>query len=1449
MIHRIFRLFATTVLMLIPCVLASEAAVYVNDTYNDIATNTMPENYSIIGATSKITETGEEEKAYLIRGAESPTVITRTVGEFSDTYTLSVDVRTDKELMNITFGIESNDSSMFVPFIKVNDNKIMTPDGRIIGNVMPGKFTTLTVTVHKSVLYDVYINGRAVLLNWAMKGRITNGNIRIEKDYDGVEWPIYIDNLRLYEGDYIKNCLPKASFLDLRIEQLNKDTDLGDYTYFDSTICNPSTGVYDHFYAYPRSNTIECHAYDYKNQDPDRAEYIYMKKTTSEDVYFDCMMYKWGQYNSKKVPQYFLIDGSFKVDKLGAPTSLVYLRDRFTNSYNVNVTTASILADGSLRLYNGTIIGNVVTEGEWFNYRVAVNLVSGKMDYYINNMQVLSDVSIPQNFKRIDQVRMSIDNGIGEGDLYIDDFTITGLAKPYIDGVDTKTSVFPKEIEEREFFDGKVAFHGYGKLMWSNNEKSKIETESVYDEQEQELYVDSSVLNEAFSLGLTINNEVSYSDSIKLTASGVVKDNKEVEMKRSPRKYADKILYPVCEFAEKVLGKHIFTYETGLMVIADYKINIDTSKQKYFSLRENPQGYPQGWTDIDFLNAFMCFERPDEKKLIEDFNAATNNGEVHPRILATKERFDNIKNGITVDEELKTLHENLLKSCDGFLNQETIAYIFGDKMRTLLQARLVLNQMLYLGYAWNTTGDDKYLEKGKEQLFALCDFPAYNTPHVIDSAEYNMALAIGYDWFYHGLTEVEREKVSDTILNKSLYKLALSYYRRLSGKSAGGISSQGAVAFSNYSTVVNNGCIAAALAVFEEAPEYCSEVIKNALRGLEITTMMYAPEGGWAEGGAYWTYTFKYYLLGLTSLINATQNDYGFSSAQGLKDTPYFIISLYGNHGGNNFHDASESTGLGTSEYYSVFADILNLPDVGGLRMKHLRTKNYTGANMFDLLYYKKRSDDEAVLPNGIHTKGVESVAIRESYDPDGTYFSAHFGLTSGYHTHNDTGTFVLDMIGTRWAIDLGSEDYNLFNEKGVANNAAYRKRAEGHNVVVINPDAEYNQTEGIFSEVERFEANEYGGYVIADMKDVYRQAPEMKLGYYVGDNYKSVTVRNEMKLKTPNSTVYWFMHTRADIAIDGDRAYLYQDGKALELKFSTNASKAELYTMDAVPLETSPNPPGQTENTGIKKIVIKLTASSETYLAVKLAACGTGAVLTPVMDTPLGEWTLPADAQTAIAENLSFSMQVNGMSVNNSIQLAEDEVVPTVEAVAEGEDVSIEIMQAKDVSGEAIVKVTDEESGIYNIGIVDFYVSNLPSIDNYNEIGIVSYTVNDEPEKENPSSHILDNDMTTRWTTHKIGDYAIFDLGSVQKLDAVAIAFWKGLERKYSFDIEVSEDGVNYNNVYSGASYGLGERLDVFPFGEQNTRYIKFINKGNTSGGSAINFANMLEFRALVLK
>lgn len=83
-----------------------------------------------------------------------------------------------------------------------------------------------------------------------------------------------------------------------------------------------------------------------------------------------------------------------------------------------------------------------------------------------------------------------------------------------------------------------------------------------------------------------------------------------------------------------------------------------------------------------------------------------------------------------------------------------------------------------------------------------------------------------------------------------------------------------------------------------------------------------------------------------------------------------------------------------------------------------------------------------------------------------------------------------------------------------------------------------------------------------------------------------------------------------------------------------------------------------------------------------------------------------------------------------------------------------------------------------------------------------------------------------------------------MQSVSAIGLSWWKGNERAYSFDIEVSTDGTNFEPVLKEkASGGKTEGFEIFELSKAyEARYIRYVGYGNTAN----QWNSVTEFAAL---
>lgn len=1024
------------------------------------------------------------------------------------------------------------------------------------------------------------------------------------------------------------------------IEGFEPGNDFGDYTFFDSDMIytGPDEAYYPNLTAETKvaENTIELGRLDYEN--PERPDYIYMKKNSVTDCFINVFLrYVGWEANTEKNYTYYLIEGDFKKDTLGTKDQVFMLRDLSDPSYDnrVDVSPVYFETDGTINL-SGTPTDVKITAGEWFNFKLAIDLVQHKAYAYYKNTY-LGKIDLKENLTTISMIRYALVTG--NGDVYIDNMRVTGLVKPYSNSSDYRTSVFSDEVSERTYLEDKIAVHAYGKQMYVNGEKSAISPEPVYDKAKDELYMSKDSLKKLFSLDgeITVDGEtVSYGGNMQELADGI----KTV----SGEEYIG-----VKAFGQKIVGKEMYSSrENGLIIFSDTPLRIDDSQWRHITYRD---GYSTGGmtllNGIDHLNWFMTFERPEPGKILADFQSKTKSQ--HPRVMLSASDFDNLRAQYNLRQDYKAIADGMIYEADKKLTEDVVTYTFDDSFRMLTTAEELLKRFRLWGYAYQMTGDSKYPQRAYKEFEAVAKFPDFNTSHIIDTGQFCTAFAIGYDWMYEAFTEQQHELIEEFVMKKALRPLASGLYGGITSRSAGTRGWSSFKCSTNYNAIINSGIITAATAFMELDPQWCARTISDSLKSSEYAYMLLPPGGGWVEGYPYWNYCMEAMINQMSTCDSAFGSTYGIENAQGIRETLNYAMAVNGSSGINNYHDAG--TGVVSNKVYTYgsftyLAKKFNNVTASVMRRRAI-DNNQTSRSILDAMYYDfdiSGTEDLSAADTVQKIDGIELFSVRETYDKNekGLYFSTHFGPTSCYHSQNDTGTFVLDLMGERWADDLGADDYLLQNEQGYKQSELYRYRTEGHNTLTINNGTEHNQTEGLFYDIDKYASNAYSAYMSADLTGLYKDTSAMKMGYYVGDNFTSVTMRTEF---TPDkdSEIYWFMHTRADIEIQEEAAYLTKNNKRVKLEFICNGENAEIGEMAAVPLPTSPQAVGQNENSDYKKVYIRFNAKASVpaSLTVKISCPELGS--TPISDTAISEWSL----ETPLILSTDYNETDRTMTVN----------------------------------------------------------------------------------------------------------------------------------------------------------------------------------------------------------
>lgn len=592
----------------------------------------------------------------------------------------------------------------------------------------------------------------------------------------------------------------------------------------------------------------------------------------------------------------------------------------------------------------------------------------------------------------------------------------------------------------------------------------------------------------------------------------------------------------------------------GIMFIDTAKMGLD-----YITLKSNPQ-------TVSEKEVASVMEKQAENDIF---------------VLAKDEDFARLEDEyVSRSDEKLTEYFDFVKSCaDGLLNTEPQGYELDDEEDSILEAaRNILDRVITLAFMWRMTGSTAYAERCRAEMINACKFPDWHENHFLDTAELTFAVSLGTNWLGDFLTDEDIAFFAESVSEKAF------------DVSKGKILSQNWWKWSktNWNSVCYGGLGVGAMVFYDYYPDFASEFLTEAFNKMAYNFETFTPDGVYVEGSGYWEYCTSYLTYFMSTSDNRLGTDFGLSEIDGFLKLGTFPLYITGattvfNYGDNkkvsvgapSLYWFSKKTGDPVVAYYQASPTIESELE-NGKGTYELSRECAVGALWYDAELLSGLENTK--LPLSVHMKSDSSqevVAMRSAFfDKNATYAAIKGGYNYTNHGDLDIGTFVFDSMGERWAEDLGPADYGssgyFLGIVGGGRWKVYAKRAEGQNTLVFNPNSafedQYPYARAAFSSFEPDDAN--GGTAKLDMSEAYRFAGVAKAErtFELFDSRTSLRIKDEFVCRQPSS-VYWFMHTKADITvIDAHHAVLEINGKKMNAVLSEN-SVGEFRVMEAASL------------------------------------------------------------------------------------------------------------------------------------------------------------------------------------------------------------------------------------------------------------------------------------------
>ncbi|MGG1516602.1 heparinase II/III family protein [Paenibacillus oryzisoli] len=551
----------------------------------------------------------------------------------------------------------------------------------------------------------------------------------------------------------------------------------------------------------------------------------------------------------------------------------------------------------------------------------------------------------------------------------------------------------------------------------------------------------------------------------------------------------------------------------------------------------------------------------------------------HPRLMATPEDFAAVKIKINTDPRAKQWYEAM--------KQQALDELDAPRKDDI--AETTLGRMTLLAFMFKIDGNPIFAEYAYRELCEVSELPTWRPDFFLHTSAFMMSCAIGYDWLYETLTVEQRQAILSAIIEKGLQP-AREIYRHTPNGPYG--QSDWPRRTNNWNLVCNGGVIMGALAVGEEAPMLVDEVLEGALRSMPVALASFEKDGGWNEGVAYWIYTWVMLSRPFAALDSALGSDFNeLAHSEGIRESGYFPIYMEGPTGLYfNFADCFTELNKRDNEGLAWLATKFDLPVLTKWRVGIIDQGGQSLKNPLDLLWY--RPDHMAEVPNlplDKHYRGIEVATMRSAWqDPEAVFIGFKAGDNQAPHGELDMGTFVVDALGERWIMDNGEGNRRWPDFWDMGTNGKrwtyYKKRAEGHNTLVINPrpqhgDADANPDQDPLAKgaIAQFQASATECYATMDLTAAYAQAADKVLREIaLVDNRQHIRIHDEIALKEAGD-ILWFLHINSQASVKlseaGRMVTLTIGDKSLQIQLTCAEEEAAFTVMEAKPLPTSPDP------------------------------------------------------------------------------------------------------------------------------------------------------------------------------------------------------------------------------------------------------------------------------------
>lgn len=1401
-------------LVQIPAFAASkDDGVVFYQTFDDVTTHTQPTTGDFLAQETYVADKGKGNKELVMRSNKDGYIKLEYTGfTLPEEFGFSVDmaIPSGKLTGDITLTGAGSKSVKALNFTASEGMK--NPDGYRIGGLKK-QTQRLTVLYNaKKSVYSIYIDDKCVNSNYYIKSSalvkdVTSLRITLYPEGDDV-LELRLDNLHIYEGAKLRklNNLPKAAYNSNSIDYEQAKLESKESVYFQRDWEEPT---FQPFIEMSRIIQKGSTATMEVCEEEDGNHYV-----------------KWIDDNKGNRLRAFTIYNSTWTGDAQADKRFIILQYDLSGDDIANSKTTVQLEDGirtSTRLFttngydiqaNGKTVGTL-SKDKWTNIAAAMDIATRTYDVYVDYKKVASNIAFTCSTFGYPNMMDVSGNG---GTLHYDNIAIYSGKEPRpirYNNYET-ISMIRADRADLSVMKSMQVLNTNSKRLY-NGLNIVAEGDHLFVEKNDTTYINIEEIGKMYGTEITVSGTTAKFG--EKSVSGVITENG--------------VSYAPCNKLFEAFGKKVYSDERGIIIA--YVGELDT-----MGYGEN-KGYGL-WDIFDYTN----YERPSAERLASEFKMSNT----HPRLVHTREDVERIKANVASDEYIRKMYERILNAAERYIGAEHIAPEL-NYAKNNGTSREQLTRIMSLSQAYLLSGDKKYADQVWADLrYTLDNWEDWFPFETLGYAATMSAFAYAYDWCYDYFTEEQREEIEEKLRYECL-ELGFNIHNGRADVNA----REHLNLPNNRNAVISGSYIVSCIALMDKYPEEASALLEQMIKQLEMYGRCFFPAGTYDEGYTYWTYGMQYFNRATATLDVNYGTDFGLWTAPDMDDSPYWIIYGSSLNKPNNYGDSGSGSPTECMGDFGYIAKKLDDPGLEELRHLYFTKKNLT----YNDIWYTtpgiaNRDIKDVSAPLDSYFPVLEQINMRSAWGTDqATFLSAHGGESVPHsHGHIDTGCFVFEMLGERWIDELPTEDYDyrgsvrdlvgaaVVESYGIGLNAMpaiYLTRPEGHSTIVINPDQDAGHNLHAFSPITHFVSKEKGAYSIMDMSDVMRDdAKSSRRGYMLGDDRRSVIIRDEVEVIKPNSELWWFAYTQADKIdhVDDKTAILTKNGKQVKMQLASSDPAAKIQSGAAKALETSPQYQ-KVSSADYTKIFITANIEKKGYIQVRFIPMTDPKANTEIADVALDNWEI-ADGPIVPLPTVDMLYR-DGKPLETfaddaysyGIKLGEDEAVPQITA-AVSDIYDYTLTQATSVKEPTTIHIwLKEDPSIFADYVLNFEViPKLSDYEGYERLSIYDITSNNIPQAENGPYNLIDEDTGTRHAINSFDNtWARFDLGKEVTVDSFAMAVFDGAKRINFFEIEVSLDGNNWTNVYTGQNSGTTDQLEIYSFAPVKARYVRLVPKG----------------------